>query len=210
MLNHPIVVKVGGSLFDLPDLSVRLQRWLDRLKGRQILLVPGGGAMVDLIRKLDQIHALGEKASHWLALQAMGLNACFLATLVQNSDVVEHLHECRGVWKRRGIAVLDAYSFCLSDLWNPSVLPLSWAVTSDSVAARVARVAKARQLILLKSVTIPNGLTWSEASRGGLVDAYFAEAIAEGGDMPPAALEVQAINFREWKEEDYPPSPPKP
>ncbi len=57
----PIVVKVGGSLFDLPDLGPRLVQFLARLPTREIILVPGGGPIADLIRKFDQLHGLGEE-----------------------------------------------------------------------------------------------------------------------------------------------------
>ena len=45
-----IVVKVGGSLFDWPDLGERLCRWLAVQEEKEILLVPGGGPTADVIR----------------------------------------------------------------------------------------------------------------------------------------------------------------
>ena len=39
-----IVMKVGGSLYDRPDLGSRLRHELARFAGQPILLVPGGGA----------------------------------------------------------------------------------------------------------------------------------------------------------------------
>src|SRR5262245_19403362 len=89
----PIVVKVGGSLYDLPDLGPRLQRWLDALHTRSILIVPGGGALADAVRDLDQIHGLGEETAHWLALRALTLNAYFLAALLPGAVVVAHPDE---------------------------------------------------------------------------------------------------------------------
>src|SRR5579862_134578 len=83
------VVKIGGSLYDLPDLRSRLQRWLDRLPGR-ILLVPGGGRTTDVIRDFDAVHSLGEERSHWLALRALALNAVCLADLLPDAKVIAH------------------------------------------------------------------------------------------------------------------------
>ena len=54
------VVKVGGSLYDLPDLHLRLQPWLSQAKTTDIILVPGGGATADVIRDFDRVHHLGE------------------------------------------------------------------------------------------------------------------------------------------------------
>src|SRR5262249_34902973 len=77
----PVVVKVGGSLYDWPDLAGRLQDWLGQPSERRVLLVPGGGVTADVVRDLDQRHALGEERAHWLALHALALNAHFLAAL---------------------------------------------------------------------------------------------------------------------------------
>jgi aspartokinase-like uncharacterized kinase len=65
----PVVVKVGGSLFDLPDLGPRLEVWLGAR--RSVVLVPGGGPTTDVVRALDRTHRLGEEAAHWLALRSI-------------------------------------------------------------------------------------------------------------------------------------------
>lgn len=51
-----VVVKVGGSLFDLPDLGPRLRAWLKTLRTADVLLVPGGGPTADVVRSLDRAH----------------------------------------------------------------------------------------------------------------------------------------------------------
>src|SRR5947209_1436057 len=85
----PVVVKVGGSLYDLPDLGPRLGRWLGASPGRRALLVPGGGPTADVIRQFDACHGLGEATAHELALRALTLNAHFLAALVPAAVVVD-------------------------------------------------------------------------------------------------------------------------
>src|SRR3954447_24129718 len=82
----PIVVKVGGSLYDLPDLGPRLAAWLGTLP-EPVLLVPGGGAMADVVRDLDRCHGLGEAISHELALRSLTMNAWFLAALLSRTAV---------------------------------------------------------------------------------------------------------------------------
>src|SRR5439155_3520205 len=82
------VVKVGGSLYDLPDLGDRLRRWLSALAAPHVLLMPGGGPTADVIRSFDHRHRLGEEASHWLALRALAVNAHFLACLLPEAEVV--------------------------------------------------------------------------------------------------------------------------
>src|SRR5258708_14485560 len=88
MVPSPIVVKVGGSLFDMPDLRPRLIQFLRRLSCPEVALVPGGGRIVDAIRHLDRWHGLGEEASHWLALRALSLNAHFLPHLLRGESAV--------------------------------------------------------------------------------------------------------------------------
>jgi aspartokinase-like uncharacterized kinase len=191
------VVKVGGSLFDLPDLGPRLQSWLNELFPDDFLLVPGGGPTADIIRDLDRRHGLGEEKAHWLALRALSLNARFLAELLPNTVVMEHPEE----WSAGRLAVragiLDPFAFSCSDEHDhpENALPHSWTATSDALAARVAVVAGAQQLFLLKSVTVPNGISWEEASRRGLVDQAFAAVVHSA----PTPLEVRAVNLREWR-----------
>jgi aspartokinase-like uncharacterized kinase len=189
------VVKIGGSLFDLPDLGPRLQRWLDELDAVPLLLVPGGGPMADLVRDLDQRHGLGEEKAHWLALRAMTLNAWFLADLLPDAVVVPDLDEFPPTREKpSSLSILDAFSFALRDERRLESLPHGWAVTSDSVAARVAVVAGARQLILLKSVMIPEEIDWTEAGRRGFVDTALAEVLRRAR----TPLEVRAVNLRDW------------
>ena len=59
-----IVAKVGGSLFDLPQLGPALARWAAE-QPAPVLYVPGGGPFADVIRALDRVHDLGDEAAHW-------------------------------------------------------------------------------------------------------------------------------------------------
>ena len=81
-----LVVKVGGSLYDLPDLGRRLRRFLASLDTDNRLIVPGGGPTADVIRAFDHDHRLGPQTSHWLALRACALNAHFLALLLPGAS----------------------------------------------------------------------------------------------------------------------------
>jgi aspartokinase-like uncharacterized kinase len=183
-----VVVKVGGSLFDLPGLAGRLEDWLARHGPAHFLLVPGGGAAADVVRDLDRHHALGEEKSHWLALRALSLNARFLRALLPSSRIVSR------PWRKSasGPGVLDAHAFARLDDRAPGRLPHIWEVTSDSVAARAAVVGGATELVLLKSATV-QGMSWGAAAEAGLVDAHFP------GMVRGAAFRVSALNFREWR-----------
>jgi aspartokinase-like uncharacterized kinase len=124
-----------------------------------------------------------------LALEGLRLAAHFLAALLNGAIVIEHLPEAIA---GRAYAVLDPYSFTLGDEGHLGSLPHSWSVTSDSVAARVAIVAGARELILLKSADHHEGAVWTRAEESGLVDHYFAQAVR-------GVPQVKVVNFRRWQ-----------
>jgi 5-(aminomethyl)-3-furanmethanol phosphate kinase len=196
---HPsevAVVKVGGSLYDLPDLGFRLRRWLaEHFADDHVILVPGGGGTAAVIRDLDRRHGLGEETSHWLALRALGLNAHFLAALLPPAWVAGKIEALGAAWEKNRLAVLDVHEFARDDEDRPGHLPHDWTVTSDALAARVAMVVEARHLVLLKSTTIPPSMDWTEVGRLGVVDERFAEVLREA----PAALRVSAVNLRTWQ-----------
>ncbi len=195
MLPSVAVVKVGGSLFDLPDLGSRLRRWLrEDCSDARVVLIPGGGGAADVIRDLDRCHGLGEETAHWLALRAVSLNAHFLAALLPSACVAGEVDAIHRAWDKNLLPILDVHEFARSDEGNADHLPHRWAVTSDALAARVAIVMQARHLVLLKSTTIPDDVDWTEAGRLGLVDEMFAEVLREA----PAALEVSVVNLRSY------------
>jgi aspartokinase-like uncharacterized kinase len=184
------VVKVGGSLYDLPDLGQRLRAWLSRLTETFVVIVPGGGRMTDAIRSMDKIHGIGEEAAHWLALRALTLNAHWLRQLLPGSVVCGAVASPQAA----GCVILDAFAFAQEDESRPGALPHCWEATSDALAARVAVVAGIPRLYLLKSVSIPAGIDWTEASRRGFVDAVLPEIIKR-----VQQLRVESVNFRQWQ-----------
>jgi aspartokinase-like uncharacterized kinase len=196
-MKQMIVAKVGGSLFDWPELGSRLTQWLATFSPAQILLVPGGGAIVDVVRDLDRRHAMGEEAAHWLALHAMTLNAHFLASILDSlkAIVVSDFQQCRLTWARERLPVLDVFPFCRADDNHSDHLPHTWSTTSDSIAARVAIRLNATKLIILKSGEVPKGDEWMHPA-AGFVDSVFASLFRQA-KRTGSALEVSAINFRD-------------
>lgn len=183
-----IVVKVGGSLYDLPGLGQRLRSFLESLADPVRLVVPGGGATADAIRAFDRDHALGPVASHWLALRACSVNAHFLLTLLPGFALVADPNRM----SRSG--VLDPFAFAERDEGQPGRLPHTWDATSDSVAARAAIVGRG-SLVLLKSVDLPPGMSWEQAADQGHVDPLTPGLIRESG------LSVRVVNLRTWREQ---------
>jgi aspartokinase-like uncharacterized kinase len=181
---NPIVVKVGGSLYGLADLRARLHALLASV-AQPVLIVPGGGPTTDVIRDLDRVHRLGAETSHWLALQACSINGHFLATLLGNVPVVAQDSSAAK------IAIVDLARFAADDERRADHWPHEWDVTSDSMAVRVAKVVRAPELVLLKSIDIDATADWKAAAAKGVVDPFFPIAIER---MPELAVKV--VNLR--------------
>jgi aspartokinase-like uncharacterized kinase len=180
-----IVVKIGGSLFDLPQLGEGLRNWLMPFTGETVVIVPGGGDLAEAVRKLDRLHSLGEEIAHQLAMMTLPLTAKFIQLLVPHSLIVPAPNE-----RQVGVQILDSQAFFEQDY----TLPHSWKVSSDSLAALVAVRVRATQLILLKSCDSFASENWTLAAESGEVDVYFPEAIRSWTGK------IQWVNFRSWME----------
>ncbi|QDT15577.1 amino acid kinase family protein [Alienimonas californiensis] len=173
----PLVVKLGGSLLDLPDLAGRLGEVL-RNEPRALVVV-GGGAAADAVRDWDRSHRLGEERAHRLACEALGLTARFVSELLPGAERVSTRDAARDAWGRGATAVLDLPRFLeREEPLDGHAPPHTWDTTSDTLAAWVARRWPARRLALLKSCE----------RRPDAVDAHFAQFAA--------GLEVEWVNLR--------------
>jgi aspartokinase-like uncharacterized kinase len=190
------VVKVGGSLFDWPELPARLTTFLSArvLESRQeqTVLIAGGGAAADFVRLVDRVHGVGDERAHRLALHSLDLSAHLLAALLPaQCIVVDSLAALAGAWCDQTIPVLAPRRFMTEiDRQGADALPESWDVTSDAIAARVAAHLRADCLVLLKSAPFPPNATRGDAARLGLVDPMFPRA-AEG------LSRVEYVNLRD-------------
>ncbi len=174
-----VVVKVGGSLLDWPDLPRKLTDFLDDIQHYRVVLAVGGGAVADCIRALDQTHKLGDSRSHWLAIRALGVTAAILHELISDQSVLANTREdVLGAWSRGLVPILAPLDLLQFDEnANPAdSLPHSWDVTSDSIAARVAVLLGADRIILLKSVSAPIPLDAEQLIAQGMVDPWFHRA----------------------------------
>lgn len=170
---RPVVVKVGGSLFSLADLGQRLVRWIERNEGIEPLFLAGGGTPARYAKYLEELGLIDANQAHWLAIRAMGFQAHVLASILPASRVIAD----PGPSRRPGSAdwpILDPVSWLLED--GSRRVPIGWHVTSDSIAAILARALEG-DLILLKSVG-DGSVSLDEAARRGWVDPYFSEAAA--------------------------------
>jgi aspartokinase-like uncharacterized kinase len=190
-VTRPVVIKVGGSLLDWPGLPGRLSAYLEGRRADRPVLIVGGGRAADVVRDLDRIHGLGEGRSHDLALRALDLTAHLLAALLPMLVVVDDPSLFEARWDARRVPLLAPRRFLeTADATSADPLPHSWHVTTDSIAARVAVLLDARELVLLKSVAFPAGTTRAEAARLGLVDPAFP-------DVARPLSSVVSLNLRD-------------
>ena len=172
------IVKLGGSLLDLPGVADRLRTWLAGQPPAATLLVVGGGLLADAIRQAQRVHGLDDAAAHRLCLDVMGVTAalaCELlpgATLVRRPDGIDRSAPGR-------LQIVDVREFLLA---GADPLPQSWQVTSDSIAAHLAAFLGAEELVLLKSTLPRSELAELPASPRaladqGMVDDYFPCAV---------------------------------
>jgi len=166
------VVKIGGSVLSMPDLSSRLSRLLQQFTDQNVLCVVGGGAATDVIREWDQVHHLGDDAAHWLAVESLGLTARLVSHLITDSVLVRTRDEAAVCWRDHGVAIADLPA-CLPLLERESRadLPHSWDATSDAISAWIASVWPAERLVLVKSIDAPG--TLEELAPGEDVDVVF-------------------------------------
>ena len=188
------VVKVGGSLFDWPELGPRLTTWLQARRAtyphEATILVAGGGPAADWIRSIDRVHHLGDARAHELALHALDLTAAALARLVAGSTLVERIDQLGvGCDSRRPLIVVPRKMLLEIEQSGAAPLPASWDATSDTIAARIAAHLGARALVLMKSACATECTTLADAALRGIVDPM----------LPRSALsipQVEIINLR--------------
>lgn len=143
------VLKVGGSLAEEFQALRGLLKALGALAGKhRILVVPGGGRFADLVREAQKSLGLSKEASHGMAILTMDLYGLLLGDLAPKAQVTRSLKGARGIARLGKLPILLPSKLLL----RPNPLEASWDVTSDSVAAYVARLLKARKLILVTDV----------------------------------------------------------
>lgn len=205
------VFKLGGSLFDLPDLGRRVWRWLYQQPPATSVVIAGGGDCAEAIRRWDQVHRLGESFCHeqcgrvlsitarltWRLLATDGRPVAWSATLSDVRKLVVQPEPLGATTTTSRLIVLDAGQFLLSE--EPQapgdVLPATWDVTSDSIAARAAELLDADELVLGKSTSEPHGSLdsdrrdWTRLAQSGLVDRHFPR-------VAPRVRRIRVIDLR--------------
>ncbi len=163
------VVKLGGSLANSPELPC----WLDVIAtagAGKIVLVPGGGPWADEVREAQKREGFDDRVAHRKALRAMEQYGKALAGMRANLVPAAAVAEIHEALRNGQIAVWMPHEMVVAD---PSI-PESWDVTSDSLAAWLAKQLNASDLLLVKSLKIDGPQPRIEdLMRRGWVDPAF-------------------------------------
>lgn len=161
-----LVAKIGGSLHASPDLA----RWIGALEHwpHRLILVGGGGPFADAVRAAQPKLGFSDETAHAMAVLAMEQYALALAELYK-LDLAATPQEIEALHAQGRIALWRASKMVGA---AQDIAP-SWDVTSDSLAAWLARKLRADALLMIKSIDVAPGAALNAIATQGVVDPAF-------------------------------------
>jgi len=172
MINSPqnlTLIKLGGSLLTTPHLT----SWLNLIAAQQgdIILIAGGGIFADSVRIAQQLCPFSEQAAHEMALLAMSQYALLLQDSCKKLQAFSSLDELEKILKeKQSIPIWHPTKLCME---YAEEIAASWKMTSDSLAAWLAKKIGAKRLILIKSAPCPVEFKLETLVAQDLVDELF-------------------------------------
>jgi aspartokinase-like uncharacterized kinase len=171
-------VKLGGGISaDATALAAAVAAIASAAAAHSLIVLPGGGPFADAVRTFDAGSGLSPDAAHWMAILAMDQYAFAIADKLEGSALVYDPDGVRTALAEGRVPVLAPFRW----MYAADVLPHSWNVTSDSIAAFLAGALDAEVLVLLKPVA---------GELEALVDPAFCT-------VRPAGLRVTALGPHE-------------
>ena len=171
------VIKLGGSLMQAPELK----SWLDTLQRQETtacVIVPGGGVFADAVRTAQAEQGFDDTAAHRMAVLAMEQYAWLLKSFCPGLVMVSSVDEILGGARQGRVMLWMPAQMVLSD----PAIPMSWEVTSDSLAAWLAGKLRAERLVLVKHADFSDHpASIGELQAQGILDAAFAEYSSRAG-----------------------------
>jgi aspartokinase-like uncharacterized kinase len=186
------IVKVGGSLFDLPELPQRLRAWLSAQSPALNVLIAGGGTLVDQVRHWHASGDIDEALAHWMCVDLLNVTARLLHARLPEFPLIEDVHIPRERAAKPGATVFSPTAWLRRiEPGLPGMrLPCTWETTSDAISGRVAVVLRADELVLLKSA-LPRCKEWGDLSP--LADNGYIDAVLPRmAELPP----MRVVNLR--------------
>ena len=169
------MVKLGGSLAATPELKKWLQVLAAHGKGR-VIIVPGGGPFADQVRIAQQQWEFDDATAHKMALLAMEQYGLMLSRIETDLVVVHSLIDINTALSSQQLALWLPAKM----LFDSSELPLSWDITSDSIAAWLATKTNATDLLLVKHQAAEiNTSNLEDLQMSGTVDSGFKQFLLD-------------------------------
>ena len=168
-----VVVKLGGSLAKAQTLGEWL-KVLARHGAGHAVVVPGGGSFADAVRAAQDAYGFSDLAAHRMALLAMEQYALLLADLEPSFRLCDTETKIRAALSANRVALWQASAMVNE---APDVAA-SWDVTSDSLAAWLARRLGAHRLVLIKSAVASHPYEPERLAATGFIDRAFPGYVA--------------------------------
>ncbi|MCQ0987644.1 amino acid kinase family protein [Jiella marina] len=169
-----LVIKLGGSSAGSPDLT----RWVAAIEqaGMPVVVVPGGGPFADTVRRYQPRLGFDDEAAHEMAILGMEQFGLALVSLGRRLVKAKDRGDIQAAWSRNLIPV-----------WLPRDVALGapdlrqdWTVTSDSLAAWLARRLLISDLCLIKQIDIPEDATVDALIGAQIIDESFTTFVEDG------------------------------
>jgi aspartokinase-like uncharacterized kinase len=163
-----LVVKIGGSLYNTPELKKWLSVLTKSSKHHKVIIVPGGGPFADTVRKAQKDMHISDSSAHHMAILAMAQYGLLLNALAPSSQLFYYPSSD------------DLTSVGLSiwiptdSLLNNKAIPHQWNVTSDSLALWLAQQINADQLCLIKRVRV-HSCSITALTEATVIDDAFSQ-----------------------------------
>lgn len=169
------VIKLGGSLMNDKASLIHCLNTIDQACTDKTVIVPGGGHFAEQIRSMQKNWEFNNRIAHQMALLAMQQMALLIYSLKQNFVLADNVSSIQQALTNHSIVI---WRPDINEL-NASKVKASWEVTSDSLAAWLAKQLTATELILVKSIKTPiyKNTDIADMQKMGLVDNAFIEFI---------------------------------
>ena len=183
-----IIIKLGGSL-SCSDMLINCLNMLEKnYMNKGAVIVPGGGAFADQVRLAQQHWQFDDTTAHRMAVLAMQQMALLFKGLKPDFVIADSIAAIKNHLNRQRIVI-----------WSPDIIeldnagiPASWDITSDSLAAWLAKTLSATELILIKSAAIDASLGLQQLTEQHIIDKAFCGFVAQ------VSFKIQIINAQHY------------
>lgn len=182
-----VVIKVGGAaLFHSGGFQKQILPLLEEFQDDQILLIAGGGDLIESMRSIHQIYSeITADAMHWRCVDLLrhSMEICHdllpLPGAVRSALDFQRLLSVAPTQGHHWICATSFYSResadSIPEKWRPSS---DWNTTTDAIAWLLAKMVSADMLVLIKQCSIDPRWSLAEAAERGVVDTEIARLSA--------------------------------